>query len=41
VSADQVECNLPVNFAAGTAPCDREIVWIDLSHKDLFIIKTN
>jgi len=39
MSANQVEGNLPVDFAAGAAPSDLEIVWVDLSHK-LFVIRT-
>ena len=33
MSANQVESDLPVDFAAGTAPGDLEIVWIDLTHR--------
>ena len=40
MSPNQVEGNLPVDFAARTASSDREIVWIDLEHKKLFFIRT-
>jgi hypothetical protein len=42
VRANQVERDLPVDFAAGTAPCDLEVMWVYLAHElILFFIKTN
>src|SRR5205085_4439166 len=38
MSANQVERNLPVDFAAGTAPRHFEIVGIDLSHRNCSLL---
>jgi hypothetical protein len=41
MGADQIQRNLPVNFAAGTAPRDFEIMWVDLTHNPkLFFVRT-
>jgi len=32
MSANQVQGNLAIDFAAGATAGDREIVWVDLSH---------
>src|ERR1044071_2525452 len=33
VSANEIQCNLSIDFAARTATCDLEIVWVDLAHR--------
>ena len=33
MGANEIQSNLPVDFAAGPTPGDREIVWIDLAHR--------
>jgi hypothetical protein len=37
VGADEIQGDLPVDFAAGPASSDCEIVWIDLSHLDIVL----
>ena len=33
MGADEIQGNLSIDFAAGTAPSDLEIVWVNLAHR--------
>lgn len=41
MSANQVQGDLPVDFAAGAAAGNFEVVWVNLAHtRKLFVIRT-